>query len=320
MKCSIVSRPGAAAHSIYKRPRKPAKLHNPMSPYMKAASSFLLCLAISGPFASADEQIRRVQEELRKRNLYFGDIDGQASKETQGALRRYQERKGFSPTGEADGDTLRSLNLAAPIALANAQPWPDVPVLKSHAARQISEEDQKFLSQLSNEPVEPVGEAPDSEEEVVQVAPPTSGSPSTGSGPESAKASPPAATDPALQKRVEAFVRQYLDVAEMNDADGEVGFFADSVNYFDHGRVERKFIARDVQNYNKRWPTRDFDVESVKVTAAPNKEAIVKFRLKFHVKNPQGSATGRTENTFRVKEEEDGKLKFVSAKEKRLRE
>ena len=43
----------------------------------------LICLVglwVSIPsFAQADETTRQIQEELRKRNLYFGNIDGQSS-------------------------------------------------------------------------------------------------------------------------------------------------------------------------------------------------------------------------------------------------
>jgi hypothetical protein len=45
--------------------------------------SCLLCLLLWIPgFVRADEPVRQVQEELRKRNLYFGNIDGQTSEFT----------------------------------------------------------------------------------------------------------------------------------------------------------------------------------------------------------------------------------------------
>src|SRR5687768_5814925 len=50
-----------------------------------------LLVLLSWTAAFGDEQVRRVQEELRKRNLYFADIDGKKSKEVTAAIRRYQE-------------------------------------------------------------------------------------------------------------------------------------------------------------------------------------------------------------------------------------
>jgi peptidoglycan hydrolase-like protein with peptidoglycan-binding domain len=41
----------------------------------------------------ADNQVRDVQEELRKRNLYFGEVDGRMTPDLANALKRYQERK-----------------------------------------------------------------------------------------------------------------------------------------------------------------------------------------------------------------------------------
>ena len=76
----------------------------------------LLLVVACIPPVYADELMRSVQEELRKRNLYFGDVNGLNSPQVAAALRRYQQRKGFQPTGEPDGVTLRSLSLAGPAA------------------------------------------------------------------------------------------------------------------------------------------------------------------------------------------------------------
>ena len=54
-------------------------------------TSILLLLPLLG-LARADETVRQVQEELRKRNLYFGNIDGQNSAVLTDALKRYQTR------------------------------------------------------------------------------------------------------------------------------------------------------------------------------------------------------------------------------------
>ena len=63
------------------------------------------------PCDRADETMRQVQEELRRLSLYFGDIDGCQTAQLAAALRSDQRGKGFSPTGEPDDTTLRSLNL-----------------------------------------------------------------------------------------------------------------------------------------------------------------------------------------------------------------
>ena len=90
------------------------------------------CLLLLGATLSspADEGIRQVQEELRKRNLYFGDIDGQNTDELTGALKRYQKRKGFAVTGSICADTAASLRIQSTVASTNKDPsdWEDLPI------------------------------------------------------------------------------------------------------------------------------------------------------------------------------------------------
>lgn len=95
----------------------------------------LIATALLGggaPQLRADDITRQVQEELRKRNLYFGDIDGRVSPSVCGALTSYQQRKGFVANGVLTEETLRSFGLRPPSA--SAATWPDLPVLKSDVA------------------------------------------------------------------------------------------------------------------------------------------------------------------------------------------
>src|SRR5256714_15328118 len=96
---------------------------------------FCLLLSISS-FAWADETVRQVQEELRKRNLYFGNIDGQSSPVLVDALKRYQARKGFTVTGKVDHDTAVSLHVET-TTVAAVPPLPHVPRLNSAPPRAL---------------------------------------------------------------------------------------------------------------------------------------------------------------------------------------
>jgi peptidoglycan hydrolase-like protein with peptidoglycan-binding domain len=91
-----------------------------------------VCLLFVGatPSLWADDGIRQVQEELRKRNLYFGDIDGQSTEELTGALKRYQKRKGFAVTGTICADTAASLRIQTTVASNAKDPsqWEDLPI------------------------------------------------------------------------------------------------------------------------------------------------------------------------------------------------
>lgn len=76
-----------------------------------------------------------MQEELRKRHLFFRDIDGRPSIEYAIALKRYQARQGFPVSGVADEMTLYSLGIGEAFPPSEGKTdLPDVPVLKSDAA------------------------------------------------------------------------------------------------------------------------------------------------------------------------------------------
>lgn len=70
----------------------------------------------------ADEQVRKVQEELRKRHLFYANANGEQSRALTAAIKRYQEKKGFAPTGVIDSETLASLGIPRTAPLAARTP------------------------------------------------------------------------------------------------------------------------------------------------------------------------------------------------------
>ena len=105
------------------------------SVFQKPVLLFLLFVIAAATVTRADEVTRQVQEELRKRHLFFRDIDGKPSLEYAIALKRYQARQGFAVSGVADEMTLYSLGIGEPMSPAEGvADLPNVPVLKSDAA------------------------------------------------------------------------------------------------------------------------------------------------------------------------------------------
>lgn len=247
--------------------------------------------------AVADEQVRQVQEELRKRNLYFGDIDGQATPELAHALKRYQTRKGFAATGTISAETATSLNVQRQIATASSQSaLPDMPVLRSDRARELPQEQRVVLERNAEENVDAVATPP-----------------------------PPAESPPPVEnvdpERVKALIQQYLTDSESFNIDAQTRYFAYPVEYFDHGTVGPAFVKKDVTNYLKRWPQRKYALQEP-VTLSPSGkegETIVEFPITFDVRNKNHVATGRTRNYWTVRSE-GGDLKIVAIREQRLRE
>jgi peptidoglycan hydrolase-like protein with peptidoglycan-binding domain len=86
-----------------------------MGKFATALLSIVFQLYLTGAI-SADDQVRRVQEELRKRHLFYGDTTGEISRALTAAISRYQGQKGFPRTGRLDSETCLSLGIVkAPV-------------------------------------------------------------------------------------------------------------------------------------------------------------------------------------------------------------
>ena len=257
-----------------------------------------LLLLLTCSLVFADERVRQVQEELRRRNLYLGDVDGHATPELGNALKRYQTRKGFEVTGVIDEATSVSLGVQPPqnAPTVASAPLPDVTVLRSDVARQLPESQRIALEK----------QAEANPDAVPSPVPP---------------AEAPAPADNITPDRVAAYVEQYLRDSETDDVPSQVKYFVYPVEYFDHGAVGRAFVEKDVANYVKRWPERKYTLtEPPKFVASGREgEAIVEFPIVFEVRNKKHTARGRTMNTWTVRQEGDD-LKIVAIREQRLRE
>jgi peptidoglycan hydrolase-like protein with peptidoglycan-binding domain len=241
---------------------------------------FLICSVASWSVARADEETRQVQEELRKRHLFFRDIDGKASAEYSLALKQYQQRQGFVQSGRADEMTLYSLGIGEPPSPAEgASNLPDMPVLKSDAA--VHEE-----TRPKTPPV------PTKEQNAGDVA----------------------------KDEIHSFLRRYFDACQSRNSDDELSFYAEKVEYFDHGVVDRPYIKNELAVYDQRWPSRKYTLgDSLRVTRTGN-NTIATIRINFQVANAEHNrnASGRTDNTFNLAKRGDS-LEIVSVKEARVR-
>ena len=259
---------------------------------------FAVLIAVPGTLR-ADETVRQVQEELRKRNLYFGNIDGQESPELAGALKRYQKRKGFAVTGNVDQETAASLHVRA-ASITSTAALPDGLVLKSDRASAMPEDRRLALQQEAEE-------KPD----LAPSPPPPAESPGPGQD--------------VNPEQVNKLVHDYLRDAETQDVAAQVKYYSFPVQYFDDGVVAKEFVARDTRSYVKRWPERKYTLtEPVSFFASGKEgETNIEFTIAFDLKNKarknKNRASGRTKNWWTVRAE-GGDLKIVAIREQRLRE
>ena len=266
---------------------------------LRLLTSLLLVLLLLSNLARADETVRQVQEELRKRNLYFGNIDGKNSAVLSDALKRYQARKGFAVTGKVDSDTTTSLHVRTETVAASAA-LPDMPVLKSDTAS-VLPESQKLALQREAE------QKPD-----LTPSPPP-------------PAESPAAEQDLTPERVNKFVQDYLRDAESADVAAQVKYYAFPVRYFDHGTVSEQFVAKDTSDYVKRWPERKYTLAGpVNFFASgsdgeTNVEFTIGFELRSSARSTKNKAAGRTKNWWTVRGNGND-LKIIAIREERLRE
>lgn len=87
----------------------------------------ILALVVS---ASADDQVRNVQTELKNQGFYYGEVDGQSGPEMASAVRRYQIRNGLEVTGTLTPETLTALGMIAGKPKPSAPTEPAAPVAR----------------------------------------------------------------------------------------------------------------------------------------------------------------------------------------------
>lgn len=252
---------------------------------MSRTSSLLAIVTAAVLFAPAlfaDEATRAVQEELRKRNLFHGDVDGRQTPALIAAVREYQQRKGFTVTGVPDEDTLRSMGISA--KPATVTDLPDGPVLRSDRGGPAG------------------GPQPDT-----GVPPPTQPAP----------VDAPVPSAPEMR----TWVAKYLEACETHDVSDELAYYAEQVQYFHHGTVDKEHIRRELLAYAQTWLDRQFSVgDSVKISKQ-GEQTVVRGRVRFELANAAGSrkATGQTDNTFTLARRPDLSWEIVAHQEQRVR-
>ena len=253
--------------------------------FPKTLLSGLLLLAFTWPAGvSADELTRQVQEELRRRHLFYRDIDGRSTADMTAALRKFQERQGFAATGIPDDSTLQSLGITSEPAAPSeggVEALPDIPVLRSDSAPQ------------NHEAALPLP---------------------AGGGPRS-KLPPPTRQD------VQTFVRRYFAACASANVRDELDFFGDRVQYFDHGTVDRAYIQNEIVTYDQRWTRRAYTLSNSVAVKKNGDQSFAEVRVAFRVANgpTERSARGETTDSLVITRRPDGTgLQIVSIAEARV--
>jgi peptidoglycan hydrolase-like protein with peptidoglycan-binding domain len=317
--------------------------------YKYVITRFLfLALAIGAAVTrpvSADENVRGVQEKLRDGGFYSGEIDGAYSSQLSAALTRYQIRNGLPINGQLDEDTSKALgakpavsNTAAgreqssdtwrllrnrerrtstnarPAETAGAEAQETSSPRSDEAAGTDAEARSRSapaateaISSGIREPVSPPPAAARTSSETVQ---PGSAPPAIASD-----TSSPAAgvTTERLRDYVAAFVLAGLD----RNVGAEADFFADRVQYYDQGIMDRENIREDLKRYDEQWPERHFWVAGDLIVEPQSDNRMrVTFPLGFKLRRGNKNLSGKVDKSL-VLEPAGDDLQIVAVNERK---
>ena len=284
----------------------------------------LLAIAISLSLAGlvrADDNVREVQSKLSDEGCYFGEIDGAYSTDFSAALSRYQIRNGLPITGQLDEETSKALGAkpaVGPSTAASEQTSEMWRGLRKRERRTSTtarrSEPAATEARETSSPTD--NETPTGTETPQQTTPVEARS--------SAETTQPASAPPAtasadefstdrLRDYVAAFVLAGLD----KNVGAEAEFFADRVEYYDQGVMDREKIREDLKRYDERWPERHFWVAG-KINVEPQSENRVRvtFPLGFKLRNGNKQSSGKVDKTL-VLESAGDDLQIIAVNERK---
>jgi peptidoglycan hydrolase-like protein with peptidoglycan-binding domain len=274
-----------------------------------------LCVALAAS-VQADDNVREVQTKLSDEGFYFGEIDGAYSSDLSAALSRYQIRNGLPITGQLDVETSKALGSKPAVgpSTANAEQ-------SSETWRRLRKREGRTLAKARESSPPRTDEAAETSTETPPRSAPAAKTRTSAETTESASAPPATALDTSpsaagvsterLHDYVAAFVLAGLD----KNVGAETEFFADRVEYYDQGVMDREKIRGDLKRYDERWPERHFWVAG-KLNVEPQSDNRVRvtFPLGFKLRNGNRTVTGKVDKTL-VLEPAGDDLQIVAVNE-----
>ena len=262
--------------------------------YIYLAVALVVC---AGTVLGADFTVRAVQAKLKAEGFYSGEVNGEDSSDTAAAITRFQIRNGLQINGMLDDETRRALGVAKTDAKT------PTPKVGEDVWRYLRKSDQEYIERQvaakSGQPAPAASASP--HEERVYVAPPKAESHDAISGNE------------RLNDYVGAFVLAGVNARVAS----ELEFFAERVNYFDQGVLDRERIRRDLEKYDQRWPERRFRLAGpLQVKPESAGRLKVNFPLRYELRNGSKHAIGTVRKSL-VLERAGDDFQIVSVQESR---
>ena len=288
----------------------------------------------------ADDNVREVQTKLSNEGLYYGEVDGAYSPDLSAALTRYQVRKGLPITGQLDVETAGALGAkpaVGPSTAAAEQGSETWRRLRKHERRTsmsarrsdtVATEEQERPSsgaeetstetrsqsalaataRTSAETTEPASAPPATARNSSQIAESAAAPPATVV--DTGSAAPEFSTE-----RMRDYVAAFVLAGVEKNVGAEAEFFADRVEYYDQGTMDREQIREDLKRYDEHWPERHFWIAGkINVEPQTDNRVRVTFPLGFKLRNANRNSSGKVKKTL-VLERAGDDLQIVAVNE-----
>ena len=119
-----------------------------------------------------------------------------------------------------------------------------------------------------------------------------------------------------MKPTLQAFISAFIQSGASDHLDSVMQFYAPRVSYYDKGVVDDSFVRKDLAEYRRRWPRREyqlFDSPVARAGSHPN-QYMVKYRLGFMVADRQRELRGASSVTV-VIEDDDGTYRISGIRE-----
>ena len=288
----------------------------------------------------ADDNVREVQTKLSEEGLYFGEVDGAYSPDLSAALTRYQVRKGLPITGQLDVETAETLGAkpavgpSAATAEQGSETWRRLRKRERRTspsahrsdigATEEREGQAPGAGETSTETRSPSAPAVTVRTSTQTTEPASAPSATTRTSTqitESAAAPPPTVVDngsaaPEFStERMRDYVAAFVLAGVEKNVGAEAEFFADRVDYYDQGTMDREKIREDLKRYDEHWPERHFWIAGpINVEPQTDNRVRVTFPLGFKLRNANRNSSGKVNKTL-VLERAGDDLQIVAVNE-----
>ena len=206
-----------------------------------------------------------------------------------------EEREGPSPGAEETGTETRSPSAPADTTRTSTQTTEPASALAATA-------------RTSAETTEPASAPPATARTSTQITESTAAPPPTVV--DNGSAAPDFGTE-----RMRDYVAAFVLAGVEKNVGAEAEFFADRVEYYDQGTMDREKIREDLKRYDEHWPERHFWIAgTINVEPQTDNRVRVTFPLGFKLRNANRNSSGKVNKTL-VLERAGDDLQIVAVNE-----